>query len=163
MKKFFILFIFLIPICACIEDDNDENKIEFTGISEYNEDGAVNGELDNTDWNFNDEWEEQEQNLFGDLSLDICTYDESSFSIMAFPNPCTDKVNLNVLLPFNTSIMIKLVDKDFNVIYENDEVVSSRLQISMDYFDLENEIVRVYYKMIGESCELRGHGDIQVN
>jgi hypothetical protein len=59
--------------------------------------------------------------------------------------------------------MLRIVDRDYNIITSTDSILPYRNH----FFDLKdlniiNDTVRVYYKIINDNCELKGHGDLVI-
>ncbi len=69
---------------------------------------------------------------------------------------------MNILKPEDSRLALRIVDQDFNVLISLDSIYVSTLSFNLTSLNVSNEIVRVYYKIFGEECELRGHGDIKV-
>lgn len=158
MKK--SLTVFVLSLILCISCDDTFLGLTFTGITETN----IYGEIlssDPSDWNLTDDWNRRENNLFEEGFEDICE-DNVHFMLAAYPNPCSSMVNLAFPSSDSTRTAIRIVRSNFEVLFSLDSVPGN-IVIDCSNFDLQGEIVRVYYKVLGENCEYRGHGDIQVN
>lgn len=160
MKKLTITFIlFSLLVLSCKKAENSVKV--FSGITER----TVNGELlsnDSDDWNLSEIWIEQEENLFTEQYTNSCVSSTSSFSIAAYPNPCDGRIYFHINKPETARFVFIVVDNQYNEIVSQ-EVTTSSVAINFDMLNIENKTLRVYYKFLGENCELKGHGDIKVN
>ena len=82
--------------------------------------------------------------------------------IVAYPNPCKSIIRLDIAKPDSSRFAFRIVDKDFNVLVSHDSITAGAIAITLQEFNISNEIVRIYYKILKENCELRGHGDIKI-
>ncbi|MFZ5939548.1 MAG: hypothetical protein ACOYXB_03150 [Bacteroidota bacterium] len=158
MKK--SLFVFVLSFILYISCDDIFPGLTFTGITETNIDGEILSS-DPSDWNLTDDWNRRENNLFEEGFEDICE-NSPHFIVSAYPNPCTEVLHVNLPSSDSTRTAIRIVKSNFEVLISLDSVPGCLL-INFRDFDLQGEIVRIYYKILGENCEYRGHGDIQIN
>ena len=156
--SFITLAILMLETVSCT--DKIENTT-FTGITNRNEQGEITGSVDESDWNFDDTWNEVEHALFTE-SFELNCEIDNNHGIMAYPNPCNDIIYLNFYFDDNRRVAYRIVDNNYNIIYSTDNA-SSPMAISFDLLKIKKQVVRVYYKVLGEDCELRGHGDIKIN
>jgi hypothetical protein len=49
------------------------------------------------------------------------------------------------------------------VLLSQDSVFSNGIAFDLNYLNIRNDTVRIYYKFLGQDCELKGHGDILIN
>jgi hypothetical protein len=157
MKKISITILTLLAILSSCEEENENNI--FKGITETNESGFVIGSVDDSDWNFDDSWNDKETDLFSESFENMCFIDES-YHILAYPNPSNDVCYISFYLGEDKRVAYRIVDKDYNVIFSTDSA-SSTMAISLERMNLSNETIRIYYKVFSENCELKGHGDIK--
>ncbi len=135
----------------------------FSGITETNSIGEKITD-DKTDWKFDDTWNISEQSLFSKSYNNLCSTDTGNYTAIAFPNPCNDIVRLHFSVPKDKQIAFRIVDNNYNILVSQDTVdTDTDIWVNIKQLNISNEIIRVYYKIFGENCELRGHGDIQVN
>ena len=161
-KFFFIVFTVLFLSCVKDNNENTSDKIVFEGITSTDYNGAIIS-VDVTDWCFQDDWSVLETSLFTDEKELTCNLDDFNYQIISYPNPCNGTFYLNLLKPEDSMLAIRVVDKNFNVLVSLDSIYVSSLAFDLTSLNFSNEIVRVYYKVFGEDCELRGHGDIKIN
>jgi len=158
MKRNIILILIILAVIVSCEEDN-ENSI-FKGITETNDNGESIGSADENDWNFSETWNETENLLFSENYETDCDID-NSYHIIAYPNPCEDIVMLNFYVAENKRVAYRIVNNDYKVLFSTDSA-SSVMAFNLNFLNVNNEIIRVYYKVFGENCELKGHGDIKV-
>ena len=159
MRKIFILFALLISFFSCKEQD--EEPVIFSGITERDEFGVMYSE-DSTDWQLFDHWNSTEKALFENSKRDFCDTTEGEFSVIVYPNPCSNMLIINFMQSGTKQISLRLVDQDFNVLFSKDTTISSSLFINPGYLAFNGDLIRLYYKFSSDDCELRGHGDIRV-
>ncbi len=115
---------------------------------------------DPTDWTFTDKWSTKEAGLFQSSYQTTCSPD-ASYEILVYPNPNNGVFTLSVKKPLNAKLEIRLVDKNFKTLIANDEIVSSTIQLNASTFGIKG-VVRLYYKLVDNNCEFRGHGDVKI-
>lgn len=135
--------------------------MKFTGITQTDNFGTIQGTPDTTDWRSDDVWTSREMALFKDSIDNECQ--PKKFRIVFFPNPCRKKSTLFAFKDSTVRLAIRLVDKDMNIIMSKDNVSKTGLEFNLSSFKTDDTL-RLYYKFIvGDSCEYKGHGDIFVN
>ncbi|MFO7828938.1 MAG: hypothetical protein R6V23_09980 [Bacteroidales bacterium] len=159
MKKTFIIVLILIAFTNSCEKDAENNL--FIGITETNEFGEIISN-DETDWSLNESWNETENSLFSESFDNLCNTDDEYYLLTAYPNPCDAITTLKFTVPDDKRVAFRIVDNDYNILVSKDSA-NSDIAINFDYLKVQNDILRVYYKIYGENCELKGHGDIKVN
>ena len=114
---------------------------------------------DPTDWQSTDTWTDAETSLFSDGFSEDCVLNDE-LVIAAYPNPATNPIAFYHGAPDNSEVQIRIIDRNYQLLYEQDEVPAN-FQLNTD--DLpKNDTLRVLYKLLGPDCELRGHGDILI-
>jgi hypothetical protein len=172
MKKitFTILTLFLIFSCE------KENDSIFSGVTELDYYGERIGRVDESDWRFDDVWNDKEEMLFDHSYLkttkynNILNFDPSPVQILgskcsAYPNPAKQ----SLILKFESnadSIKVALVNNNYDIILSSKSIggnpawsfdVSDRVTLKA------NTLYRIYYKLYYTDNEAeRGHGDIKL-
>ncbi len=159
MKNLIPLTILLALLFSC--NTKELNDIIFEGITKTDVKGQVIS-YDHTDWNFNDEWKDKEKNLF-DIKHDTqCESGDIQYEIIAYPNPSAYSFFLFHKIDENRSLSYKIVDKDFNVVLSKENAASNEQFLLDENKFKSGDILRIYYKVLGENCEMKGHGDIKI-
>jgi len=147
------------------KDETDLNEetdtIIFYEITKTTETGAIISD-DTTDWKFDDEWSETENSLFPTNIKNNCNSDNYNYSIIAYPNPCEDLFRLDISKPNEDRFSFRIVDRDYNILMSNDSIYSSSILIKTTDLEISDDTVRMYYKLIAQDCESKGHGDIKI-
>lgn len=152
MKKYaLIILVFCLMMISC--------KKNFDGITERDNLGNLISS-DYTDWNFNDNWSNRESNLFESNFGNQCNTDTGNFSVIGYPNPNNGLFTLYFDLPTTYTYSFRIVDGSFKIIYSMDQLNSPNISCNLSNY--KSQTVRVYYKIFGNNCELRGHGDLQI-
>lgn len=157
-KRFLIMCLLFLTIFSCKKSENS-NKIIFEGITERDNNGSPINDIDDTDWNFNDSWSMQEKELFFETGFDNCIL--SNENIICYPNPCGSLCLLRLIEFENYSASIRLVDNNLNILLAKDSIEENLIYLPMENME-SGKIYRVYYKLLAEDCELKGHGDILI-
>ena len=64
-KSFFLLLLSITLSCLnCTKDNGSKGLITISGITERDDSANNAGNIDTTDWKFNDKWSLTEENLF---------------------------------------------------------------------------------------------------
>jgi len=164
MKKIIAFAVIITTLfISCVKESTD--NIAFTGITKTDEQGFIISK-DTTDWRFTDIWKDKEINLFTSQNSSNCqkTFD---YKIIVFPNPNKGYFFINTKMPNSSMAEFRLVDEKFNKIISLDSIVTSDTFNFKDIlFDVRSfnkkGMLRLYYKIIEDNCEFRGHGDILV-
>ncbi len=136
-------------------------SLKFTGITNMDNFGTVEGTPDTTDWRCDDTWTKREKALFPDSFVENCK--PVKYRAMFYPNPCRKKATLYFMKDSSVRVAIRLVDKDLNVIMHSDSIYRPVVPIDLSSFTTDDTI-RLYYKFITkDKCEYQGHGDIFVH
>lgn len=142
--------------------DSDEFNPGFIGITETDDTGIIL-KSDTNDWRFTDKWNSDEEALFDMGFSTTCSLENYFYQVTAYPNPCTDVCCLYIDMPTRDHrFYYRIVDEDMNVLLLG-QTGCSTLIINVAQFQKSSEIVRMYYKILNHTCELRGHGDILIN
>lgn len=163
MCKLRIFILITILIISCESNKNDEKKeiIIFNGFTSTDDFGNILTS-DPTDWKLTDVWNLKESSLFAEKRNSTCTSNILDYSIIAFPNPCADIINLDLNFPTGFAITLRIVDRYYNSLLSLDNITSKNLSILVSDFNITNDTIRIYYKFLGVNCELNGHGDIKI-
>jgi hypothetical protein len=150
---------------ACDSCDKDDTVIvlpTFTGFSLTDDNGQALSNPDSTDWRVDDSWEQVEKDLFGSPGLPLCTGDGEVSP--AFPNSCSSVLGFRFVSTTNTTGYFRVVDKDFKVLLEANAIPfeAGAKIISLNFSEINPDTVRLYYRIVGNNCEYRGHGDVIV-
>ncbi|MHC1774907.1 MAG: hypothetical protein AB9834_05775 [Lentimicrobium sp.] len=162
-KPAFLLSILLFLLVSCEKDKKNGNsdEIAFEGISITDDYGNLIFQ-DTTDWKFTENWSETESSLFSEKRDKTCTPENYDCSIVIYPNPCNSVFRFDIAIPDSSRFAFRIVDKDFKVLVSHDSIPRGAIGVTLTDFNLSNEVVRMYYKVLADNCELRGHGDIQI-
>jgi len=159
-KRLFYVGLMLVPLFASCNTSKPKSE-KFTGITQMDNFGTVQGIQDTTDWRCNDSFTDKENALFPESSAEPCKL--VSYKTIFYPNPCRKKSTLYFVKDPSVRVAFRLVDKDFNVIMSKDSIYNSPLEFDLSSFKTDDTI-RLYYKFITkDKCEYNGHGDIFVN
>jgi len=152
-----------------------ENESIFTGITERDYEGYLVGNVDETDWRFDDVWIEKEENLFdssnfkttqGTAESDPNIPDLGEVSSSAvFPNPANSVFNFMINSTADRTNFV-LVNRNYDIILakrQNGGNIHWQINVSDHNKFKVNDIYRIYYKLeyAVDSVE-RGHGDIKI-
>lgn len=167
MKIFKILYSLSLAITlfAC---SDDEPSSRFSGITETDVQGEQIGAIDQTDWQHNDIWSNEEMSLFAgyeNLNNEGITEGTSSAVWYAFPNPTNGQVIIHMdNLEDLEFAEWKLVKNNFSKVTGN-SFSKAPGALQLDLGSLVNPgIYRMYYlyKMTNNEYIFKGHGDIQL-
>jgi hypothetical protein len=164
MKRFACLLVMLsLIMLSCHKDETStpKDQIHFNGISETDVQGFPLS-FDTTDWRVDDQWNSREMALFTETKPQTCNNEGEEYHIAAYPNPCSDVLNLHVTKPADSRMAFRIVDRYYKVLLSGDSAMGN-LTVNLNDNSIKNDTIRVYYKIFKENCELRGHGDIRVN
>lgn len=161
-----VLFTSIVVMSVLFSCDKDaENGIpEFTGITSTDQNAVIIGGVDTTDWRENETWLQIEKDLFSDFSNLTFNYTSDSTMMVspAFPNPCSDILNLNYQKDSSVELQLRIVDEDFNLLFSLNSIYSDAISISLNDINSLNtgDKFRVYYIFKqGNTCIAKGHGD----
>ncbi|MBN1185074.1 MAG: hypothetical protein JXB49_22500 [Bacteroidales bacterium] len=167
----------IIPFNACTDDDDEDEKIVFSGIVLTDEQGNAAGTLgeEDGDWTFDEAFSKKEKDLFSLKSISLLTKDDPvpisqpNAEINAYPNPTTSFITLSFPFPDETAETFKiiLVDEDYNVYFRGEYSVQAgvyNFMISISDIDgIKPDIIyRFLYCTVDDNNNFytMGHGDI---
>jgi hypothetical protein len=162
MDKTAVFLILILLISSCKEKaDNPPagSKIYFSGLTQTDYNGWPIT-VDSTDWKTGDTWVKQETDLFTTIYQTDCTQG-FDYIIRQYPNPCDGIFTLSFGKPVSTRLELRLVDKNFHLLFSNDSILGNAVQLDSKSFGIKDTL-RLYYKFIENNCEFKGHGDILV-
>lgn len=161
-------------ILSCGKDDDEAINCStrialppFTGITETDGSGVMNGTVDNTDWGFDTSWNAAEKQLFSGFaaySLN-CSNTDGNEVFPAFPNGFDQTFSVLVNKGASTIVRMRLVTADGTVISSVDNGTSSSYLFNLeDVFYDSSEPLRLYYVLVqNDGCAFYGHGDVMEN
>ncbi len=171
MKIITLSIAVLILAISCEKD----NELVFSGITERDEFAVPKGSTDDTDWRFDDIWNEREEGLFDVSNFKSADkfYEEMNYSTdlyavsscMAYPNPAVSVFNFNINSEADT-LRFVIVDNDYHIIFSKQIIGGIGLWMfdssNRDNFKL-NSVYRIYYKLLYlDGSVERGHGDVKI-
>ena len=125
MKNILISIILTAGLTACVKENKDavSDKIYFKGITKRNDMGELISN-DTSDCRFDDKWSTKEDNLF---SVKYKSSDQKCTTVIGlYPNPIQDIFRLYLTNPAQSRLSVRLVNKDFKVIFKNDSIFNSQ-------------------------------------
>lgn len=170
MKKSVVFFFVLFLAFSCEKD----KEPGFSGITERDIEGVLNGNVDDTDWRFDDVWNAKEESLFNEDNFITENSSQAESDnppanvykqCVAYPNPATSAFNLRIDTGADT-VRFVIVDKNYGIIHA--KKISEGIMVWM--FDVSsqsefssNSVYRVYYKLdyLDGTVE-KGHGDVMI-
>jgi len=173
MKKIIITTLISLFVFSC----EKEYESVFSGITVRDPSGIITGSTDKDDWQIDDIWNDQEEQLFNPLnfkSTEIIYMKTDPFppiggiigsGIMAYPNPASSVFNFEIYSMADTSRFV-LVNSNYEIIIarkQNDGNCTVGIITSNRSTFKANSLYRIYYKLeyIDGKIE-RGHGDIKI-
>ena len=161
MRKIILYIILLASMSACKKENNEINtdKIYFSGITRADEEGNLMSAPDTSDWRFDEKWTTLEENLFDTKYSGSDKKCAARISI--YPNPVHKIFCLNLENMDEGRLEIRLVDKDFNIIFRYDSIYGT-INISPSEIN-SYDTLRLYFKLIdSQNFEFKGHGDLLI-
>jgi hypothetical protein len=164
MRYLFIIEIVVLSVLFSCDKDAENGIPEFIGITSTDQNAVVIGGVDTTDWRENETWLQIEKDLFSDFSSLSFNYSNDSSMMVspAFPNPCSDILNLNYQKDSSVELQLRFVDEDFNLLFSLNSIYSDAISVSLNDITSLNsgDKFRVYYIFKqGITCIAKGHGD----
>lgn len=156
----FFASVFAVSCDSC--DDDEPTLPEFTGISRTDDNGQPLSSLDESDWRTDGAWQQEEKDLFDFTELPLCNGDGEVSP--AYPNPCSSVLNFRFVSSADELAYLRVVDKDFNILLKADSIPfqAGVKNIALNFSAFEPGTLRLYYRIVGDGCEYRGHGDVIV-
>ncbi|WBA40518.1 hypothetical protein [Hymenobacter canadensis] len=169
MKFLPFLFFAATALVAC-KKDNDAPTIDFGpngGITVRDTFNYPQGTTDPTDWTLDGIWNQQEQDLFKGLGLDLNVAASGTMSLLsAYPNPVASQVVFEYETPVAVTCSFVIVDDKYRVVKP---LKTSIVQTNTGFhFDMSQDFppgkrYRLYYVFQnGPTLYYKGHGDIKV-
>ena len=162
MKKLFSILLLALLLSNCKDDDHTQPpvaEIYFTGLSETDYNGFPIT-IDTTDWTATDTWTRQEMNLFTSSYQTGCT-PSSANRVLVYPNPNNGLFRFIIEKDLDARTECRIVDENFKVLFAHASIIPKSFSFDATKFGVKDTI-RVYYKIIENNCEFRGHGDILI-
>src|SRR5262249_49849793 len=133
MKKykglFFVLALFLLPTMACKKELINAHRITSTDSS-----GNLTGDVDASDWRFDDSWNSKEQSLFNfgtNLNTTGLLQSDTNFAI-AYPNPAMNAINFYFSTSQPTLVKWVITDEKLKPLLQNYFFVSGSYNFMID-------------------------------
>ena len=188
MRKIIIIILFT-SLFALIRCSSDDDIASFDGITVTNEFAVISGNVDESDWGVDEDWNNQEASLFelnvetanNNTNIDISNFDVHPNLGPAYPNPSGGLVVIQALnIDFNEGELV-LVDNRYNAIVGPISITpGSEIQFQIEvrnqmasFFQTvgpsgptptvnSGQILRAYYyfRIEDQNVYLKGHGDI---
>ncbi|WP_417608600.1 hypothetical protein [Owenweeksia hongkongensis] len=146
---------------SCEKEYIETGEVFFSGITNRDGNGDLNGNIDPMDWNLNTTFTSQEDALFAADNLPICTdANDTLLKTYVYPNPNNGVFTFGSIIQMD-SIALKIVDDNFTILYENDNLTSLSLTIH-ENGDGGSRLVRMYYRVYNGACKYQGYGDLSI-
>ena len=169
-----LLFTALATLAACNKND-DSPTIDFGlngGITSRDASGRLQGNPDPTDWTLDGNWNQQEQDLFRSLGLDLnatATGNVTTTQIIAWPNPIgAGQAVFRYDTPVPVSCKFVIVDAKYQVV--GPMLSSPAVRNAEFYYNVfssayqQGKRYRLYYVLYdGTALYYKGHGDIKIS
>lgn len=170
MKKSVVIFFVLFLALSCEKD----KESGFSGITERDIEGVLNGNVDDTDWRFDDVWNAKEESLFNEVNFiteksSQAEADNPPANVytqcVAYPNPATSMFMFNLDSDADTFRFV-IVDKNYEIILAHKSLFGPCLwsiSTSDESSFKSGKIYRIYYKLNYQSGIVeKGHGDVLI-
>ncbi len=152
----------LISSFACEKEDIESALVFFSGITERDNVGNLNGSIDPMDWTLDATFTSRENALFPADNLPICSdASDTIFRVYSYPNPSQGIFAFGSLVQMDR-IALRIVDDNFNILFKEDSLTSQTLTINEDE-DGGSRVVRLYYRVYNGGCKYQGYGDLSIN
>jgi hypothetical protein len=162
MKRW-LIFLLIVTQLSCEKENNNEPQIKFEGITERDIYGYPYGNIDSTDWQIGENWQDLEKQLFQDFnSYNYKDSNDANFEIIAYPNPFEVSIYLRLTKKNTTRFDFRVVTQEFNIIISKDSIINNEIYINIsDFLNPRDTILRIYYRFIEENnFGYLGHGDL---
>jgi hypothetical protein len=149
-------------------------KVDASKITSTDENGDLTGEVDSSDWRFDDTWNEKEFALFnfGDTVSKWGMGKATALSAIAAPNPASSVIMFTFRADQPTLLKIAVTDEYLNVIYtkavrlEKYSNVDPNIGLGIDVRNSKFThpgFYRIYYAFYSQDGILykKGHGDFK--
>lgn len=146
---------------ACKKEHTETAEVFFSGITNRDEDGNLNGFVDEDDWNLNTTFNSKENALFPADNFSICgDATDTVLKVYSYPNPSNGVFLFGCIIEFD-SISLRVVDDNYKVLYAKDNLTRPSLSI-VENGDGGSRLVRMYYRAYNDSCVYQGYGDLSI-
>ncbi len=128
----------LVLLISCVQKSNTPDSIKFENITRLNIFGAEIGEIDTSDWGFDDTWTNKENSLFSDSMFTKSCRHNVYYGILGYPNPCKGLFVVHFYKDERTLIKMgifdlqeklvfkyRIVDKYFRIMTSVDSVLNN--------------------------------------
>jgi hypothetical protein len=170
--KFLPLLFFAATCLVACKKDNDTPTIDFGpngGITVRNYFNQPQGATDPTDWTLDGTWNQQEQDLFKELGLNLNGAATGIVSrLSAYPNPVDpDQTVFGFDVPVALTCSFIIVDANYQVVKPLQTFTASpnmtvRIYANGNGFQ-KGKLYRLYYVFRnGSTLYYKGHGDIKI-
>jgi hypothetical protein len=171
MKFLPFLFFAATALVAC-KKESDAPTIDFGpngGITVRDNFNRPQGATDPTDWTLDGTWNQQEQDLFKDLGLDLNAPANGTVSrLSAYPNPVSMQAAFQYEAPVAVTCSFVVVDANYQPVLNRFTSSTAStgqmvlLDVSSSNFQ-QGKLYRLYYVMRnGSALYYKGHGDIEI-
>ncbi|MCK4661403.1 MAG: hypothetical protein KAT68_00950 [Bacteroidales bacterium] len=133
--------------------------VDFTVITETDEQGAAMNSGDPYDWNIRINWDLIER-LF--LNLKTLSTSPNDIEIVEYPNPFDDIIHLHLDISQEKVADLFIVNNNFEIEQKLLGLQGGRYSLLLDNPDYSGNYYRLYYKIYSESDEYFGSGDLKV-
>ena len=171
MKVLFFITVISVMLISC-DCDESEDDLHFSGIVYMSENGMVLGTSDGElkDWTLEHDWHPKVEMLFTNLDIAIARNIpcENAWIGYGYPNPASEMFSLNVQVGEQGTFEYIVVNEELDVFYRDEkELVPGSHLFTVNLLELheqalieKDEYIRMYYRVIMNETEYRGHGDI---
>lgn len=165
MKKV-LIFLALTSFLSACEKEEEDDQPKFTGITERDGNGASIGNVDPTDWNFDDNWDQETKDLFYSLpqiNYDCEKVDSALATTGGYPNPASAYMRLEFMEADDYILDVRVVNEDMDILLSLDSVENKNMIINVDLDPSgDDNIYRAFYRLWDADCAYTGHGDFKV-
>jgi hypothetical protein len=173
MKKYLTLLITAAPLLSNCKSEDTIPQIDFGpngGITVRDNFNRLQGANDHTDWTLDATWNQQEQDLFKDLGVELNgSVTGTLSSISAYPNPVgAGKTVLQLESPTAVTCSFVVVNASYQEVLPlytapaANQMWAVSLDVSGANFQQGN-LYRIYYVLRnGSTLYYKGHGDIKI-
>ncbi len=180
--KNIILLVSTALIFSCAGNNNKRKGIKFENITHRNIFGAEIGQIDSSDWRFDDKWTRMENGLFTDAIYHKSCSPNIYYRILAYPNPFKDLLVIHFYKDERTLIKMglfdlqenlifryRIVDADFKIVSAKDSAINNNRSVFFkEYLTdklynqdsiypgkeiLSDSIFRIYFQLIDTEKE----------
>ena len=139
--------------------------IRFGGVSLTDFNGSPLSSPDPDDWRMNADWNSYEERLFEGAAKSLCNDQGEAFA-RVFPNPASGQAALTLgNMKKAARAEMRIVDRNYRILrsfgpLDLNNGSEHSLVLDVSELGMENDTIRLYYRLDFGNCELRGFGDI---